>query len=145
MEVTEWAGPEQVTEWAGPGQGSQDRAVRKRGLPDRAARCALCVRDREGEPGVHNIFSSSIVLSATRCLLSYIVFPVLAPWLGALPVVGPAVGVPVGIAALVFDVRAIRRFFQADHGWRWVAAALYLALMALVAYLVTRDISKLVQ
>ena len=52
------------------------------GGADRFARWLL----RVGEPGtgqdVHNLFSSSIALSATRCLLSYIVFPVLAPWVG---------------------------------------------------------------
>lgn len=119
---------------------------RRYGRADRLARRVLWVRAPEtasGEAGVHNIFSSSIALSATRCLLSYIVLPVLAPWLGALPLVGPAIGVPVGLVALVFDVRAIRRFFLADHRWRWVAAALYLAVMAMVAFLVGRDISRL--
>jgi hypothetical protein len=45
--------------------------------------------------------------------------------------------------ALVFDVRAIKRFFQADHRWRWVAASLYLVVMAMVTALVIRDISRL--
>ena len=114
-----------------------------RGAPDRFARWALRVRDRDGDPDVHNIFSSSIALSATRCLLSYIILPVLAPWLGTLPLIGPAIGVPVGVLALVFDVRAIKRFFQADHRWRWVAATLYLVVMAMVTALVIRDISRL--
>ena len=38
----------------------------------------------------------------------------------------------------------MRRFFQTDHRWRWVAAAVYLAVMAMVATLVFRDISRLV-
>ena len=115
----------------------------QRGRADRFARRTLRIREPDGEADVHNIFSSSIALSATRCLLSYIVFPVLAPWLGALPLVGPAIGVPVGLLALVFDVRAIRRFFQADHRWRWVATALYIAVMIMVASLVARDVSRL--
>jgi hypothetical protein len=113
----------------------------RRAWADRVARKALRVSEgKEGE--VYNLFSSSMLLSATRCLLSYIVFP-LAGGLGALPLVGPAVGVPVGLAALVFDVRAIRRFFLADHRWRWAATALYLAVMAMVSYLVARDLAKL--
>ena len=93
---------------------------------------------------VHNIFSASMALSGTRCLLSYIVLPLLTPWLGALPFIGPAIGIPVGVLALVFDVRAMRRFFQADHRWRWLAAVVYLAVMVMVATLVFRDISHLV-
>jgi hypothetical protein len=111
---------------------------------DRAARRVLRVRQPEGDAEVHNIFSSSIALSATRCLLSYIVLPVLAPWLGTVPLVGPAIGIPVGLLALVFDVRAIRRFFQADHRWRWAAAALYVAVMVMVAVLVARDVTRLI-
>lgn len=117
--------------------------TKPRGPADRFARWLL----RIGEPAtghdVHNLFSSSIALSATRCLLSYIVFPVLAPWVGAVPLIGPAIGLPVGAVALVFDVRAIRRFFKADHRWRWVATALYLVVMAMVATLMWRDISRL--
>ncbi len=116
----------------------------QRGRADRFARWALRVRDPADGQEVHNIFSASMALSGTRCLLSYIVLPLLTPWLGALPFIGPAIGIPVGVLALVFDVRAMRRFFQTDHRWRWVAAAVYLAVMAMVATLVFRDISHLV-
>lgn len=103
----------------------------------------LRVREPRAEAEVHNLFSSSMVLSGLRCVLSYIVLPVLAPWIGAVPLVGPAIGLPIGIVALIFDVRAIRRFFVADHRWRWVAAALYLVIMVMVSYLVVRDIVHL--
>ena len=118
-------------------------ARRRRNPADRIARRALRVPDPDDAADVHNIFSSSIMLSATRCLLSYIVFPIIAPSVGVLPVIGPAIGIPVGLVALVFDVRAIRRFFLADHRWRWVATALYVTVMAMVSYLVWRDISRL--
>jgi len=115
----------------------------RRSAPDRFARRVLCVRDLASGQEIHNIFSASMALSGTRCLLSYIVLPVLAPWLGALPLIGPAIGIPVGVLALVFDVRAMRRFFQADHRWRWVAAAVYLVVMIMVTGLVIGDISRL--
>jgi hypothetical protein len=118
--------------------------VPRRSAPDRFARWVLRIHEPPDGQEVHNLFSASMALSGTRCLLSYIVLPVLAPWLGAVPFIGPAIGVPIGVLALVFDVRAIRRFFQSDHRWRWVAAALYLAVMALVVSLIFRDISRLV-
>ena len=117
--------------------------VGRRSVADRWARAVLRVSEPVDGQEVHNIFSSSILLSATRCLLSYIVLPIMAPWLGTVPLIGPAIGLPVGLLALVFDVRAIRRFFQADHRWRWVAAGLYLVVMVMVAALVARDIAKL--
>ncbi len=120
----------------------------RRSAADRFARTVLRLREPTGDDDVHNIFSSSIALSATRCLLSYIILPGLAlVWgllgLGTLPLVGPVIGIPIGVLALVFDVRAIRRFFRADHRWRWAAAALYLTVMVMVAALVTRDIFRL--
>ena len=128
-----------------PARPGRARAVpARRSRADRFARWALRVREPVDGQEVHNIFSASMALSGTRCLLSYIVLPVMAPWLGALPLIGPAIGIPVGILALVFDVRAMRRFFASDHRWRWVAAVVYLAVMAMVASLVFRDISRLV-
>jgi len=127
------------------GRGTSGRAAGpRRGAPDRFARWVLRIHEPPNGEEVHNLFSASMALSGTRCLLSYVVLPVLAPWLGAVPFIGPAIGIPVGILALVFDVRAIRRFFQSDHRWRWVAAVLYLTVMALVASLIFRDISRLV-
>ena len=48
------------------------------------------------------LFSLSIVISGTRCLLTYIVFPWVLPVLGIAGGVGPAVGVIVGVVAIVF-------------------------------------------
>jgi hypothetical protein len=85
------------------------------------------------------MFSASILISATRCLLGYVVLPIVTPALGAAAGVAPIIGIPVGIVALVFDVRGIRRFFVADHRWRWPITGLYLAVMVLVTILLVRD------
>jgi hypothetical protein len=122
--------------------GADNSAAPARGAADRIARRILFVPD-QASGQVYNIFSSSILLSATRCLLSYVVFPILAPWLSELPVIGPAVGVPIAVAALVFDVRAVRRFFLADHSRRWAATALYIVVIGMVSYLLVRDIMHL--
>ena len=87
----------------------------------------------------HRLFSTSILLSATRCLLGYVIFPIVTPALGAAAGVEPIIGIPLGILALVFDVRGIRRFFVADHRWRWPITGLYLAVMVLVTILLVRD------
>jgi len=89
------------------------------------------------------MFSASILISATRCLLGYVVFPVLAPALGAAAGWTPIVGIPLGFVALFFDVKGIRRFFVADHRWRWPIAALYLAVMVLVVILLVRDFAHI--
>jgi hypothetical protein len=93
---------------------------------------------------VHRAFSIAMVLSGLRCLLSYLVFPIVLPALGAASVVGPAVGIPVALLALVFDVRGIRRFWLADHPSKWAFTWIYVAVMVLVLSLLIVDIHRLV-
>lgn len=92
------------------------------------------------EAQAQRLFSGSILLSALRCLLSYVVLPVLTPLLGAATSVGPAIGLPIGIVALYFDVRGIRRFWLAGHRQRWAITGIYVVVMALVVALVVGDI-----
>ena len=91
----------------------------------------------------HRIFSTSMLLSALRCLLSYIVFPVVAPVVGTATGVSAAIGIPIAVVALVFDVRGIRRFWMANHRWRWPVTFLYVAVMVLVASLLVGDVAHL--
>jgi hypothetical protein len=82
-------------------------------------------------------------LSALRCLLSYVVFPIVTPLVGAAASVGPAIGLPIAVLALVFDVMGIRRFWLAGHRWRWAMTGIYVLVMALVTTLLVGDIIKL--
>ena len=95
------------------------------------------------DDAVHRMFSFSIVLSGLRCLLSYVVFPIATPALGLATGVGPAIGIPIAVLALVFDVIGIRRFWVNDHQWRWIMTAIYAAVMILVSVLLAGDIAHL--
>lgn len=96
------------------------------------------------EEDVHRLFSGSIFVSALRCLLSYVVFPILAPALGAAGGVAPAIGIPIALVALYFDAKGIRRFWLADHRYRWPITGIYLAVMMLVLVLLCENIASLV-
>jgi hypothetical protein len=96
-----------------------------------------------GDEAAHRMFSFSIVLSALRCLLSYVVFPIATPALGLATGVGPAIGIPIALLALSFDVVGIRRFWLNDHRLRWVMTFIYAAVMVLVTTLLVGDIVHL--
>lgn len=117
-------------------------AASQRPPGDRLMRRLLRIPERRPLPedAAHRIFSVSIVLSALRCLLTYIFLPVLAPLLGAAKGVGPDVGIPLAVVALYFDVRGIRRFWLADHRWRWPVTVVYAVVMALVVVLLVGNI-----
>jgi hypothetical protein len=96
-----------------------------------------------GEASAHRIFNVSIAISALRCLLSYVVFPIITPLLGAATNVGPSIGIPIAVVALFFDVIGIRRFWLAGHRWRWLMTLIYVLVMGLVTSLLVGDIIKL--
>lgn len=64
-------------------------------------------------------FQKSLVWTAARCLLMYIVFPFVLPVVGIAQGVGPVVGIVIGLLAMVSIVYSIRRFWRADHSKRW--------------------------
>ena len=114
---------------------------------DAVARRVLLIPPGPGDTSdadAQRLFSTSILISALRCLLTYIVFPVVTPLVGALSGVAPVIGIPIAVVALVFDVLGIRRFFVAGHRLRWPVTAIYLAVMGLVAYLLAGDIAHFV-
>jgi hypothetical protein len=120
--------------------------ARQRSAADVSMRRLLRVPEgpaRAREDDANRLFSASIVLSGLRCLLGYVIFPIVLPAVGVAAAVGPAIGLPVGLLALVFDVRGVRRFWLADHRWRWPITGLYVVVMTLVTALVIGDIVHL--
>ncbi len=121
--------------------------VSTRSKADEAMRRLLRVPSDQSpidESETHRIFSASIFLSALRCLLSYIVLPVVLPLLGVAKGVGPAIGIPIGVLALTFDYLGIRRFWLADHRQRWAFSALYAVVGTMVLILLIVDIVNVV-
>jgi hypothetical protein len=96
------------------------------------------------ERAAQRAFSTSVLVSATRCTLTYLVLPFLLPALGLAAGVGPAIGIPVGLVAIASNIATIRRFWAADHRWRWAYTALALTVIALLLVLLAEDLASLV-
>ncbi len=90
------------------------------------------------------LFSLSIVISGTRCLLTYIVFPWVLPVLGIAGGVGPVVGVIVGLVAIAFNLLSIRRWRASGHAWRIPLMTLNSVVIVFLLVLVAIDVSRLV-
>ncbi|HAM00833.1 MAG TPA: hypothetical protein DCQ30_01175 [Acidimicrobiaceae bacterium] len=98
---------------------------------------------RRADASAHRLFNLSMALSGLRCLLGYVVLPIATPALGAAARVGPVIGIPIAVVALGFDVMAVRRFWAADHPWRWSVSLVYVVVMSLVLALLVGDIVHL--
>lgn len=89
------------------------------------------------------VFSMAIMVSAVRCLLTYLVLPFAAPALGFATGVGPAVGLGVGAVAVVANVFSIRRFHRACHRWRWPYTAVASGVIGLLLVMMAVDLVDL--
>jgi hypothetical protein len=88
-------------------------------------------------------FQTSILVATVRCLLMYIVFPFVLPAVGLASKVGPWVGLPISIIAVVAITMSIRRFWRADHSKRWHYTVLGTVVIGFLFFLIVKDISEL--
>jgi hypothetical protein len=88
-------------------------------------------------------FQTSILVATVRCLLMYIFFPFVLPALGLARDVGPAIGLVIGVVAIVCIVMSIRRFWRADHPKRWHYTVLGTTVMGFMAFLIVQDLADL--
>jgi hypothetical protein len=117
-----------------------------RSSADQIARRVLRIPETVAEKSPRNAekaFQKSMLISAVRCTLTYVVFPFVLPALGIVTSVGPVLGLAIGLIALVCDVFSIRRFFIAEHKYRWHFTIIACAVMALLTVLVVQDVSAL--
>lgn len=92
----------------------------------------------------YSAFQRSMLISATRCLLTYVVFPFVLPAVGFATGVGPILGITIGVIALTCDWFAVRRFHSVGHRWRWHFTAVAAGIMTLLMVLLVQDIVHLV-
>ena len=92
---------------------------------------------------VTKAFSTSVMVSAVRCLLTYILFPWVLPLLGVARGVGPVVGLTVGVVAIGFNIASIRRFMRSGHRYRYWISGLNVMVIGLLVVLIVRDLSEL--
>lgn len=85
----------------------------------------------------------SLVISAIRCTITYVVLPIVAPLVGWASGVGPLVGLPIAAVALVANVVSIRRYHAHNHRWKWPVSALNAGIFVLVTVLVVFDLREL--
>lgn len=89
-------------------------------------------------------FQTSILVAAARCLLMYIAFPFVLPAIGLAKGVGPALALPISLAAIVCIVMSMRRFWRADHSKRWHYTVLGTVVIGFLVFLSVGDIASLV-
>ncbi len=94
---------------------------------------------RATEASARSLVERSLLISMVRCLLTYVVLPFVAPLLGIGLGVTPVVGIVVGAVAIVANVASVRRFWRADHRYRWHYTALASVIIVMLTWLIVVD------
>jgi hypothetical protein len=105
-------------------------------VPDPAAQALA-------EERAQRTFSTSVMISAVRCTLTYVVFPFLAPILGIASGVGSTVGIISSLIGIAANALSIRRFHSARHRWRWPISAINVGVIGLLTVLLVLDLGNL--
>lgn len=95
------------------------------------------------EEGAQRTFSTSILISATRCLLTYVIFPFVAPIVGIASGVGSTIGVITSVIGVAANVWSIQRFHASRHPWRWPITAINVGIIVLLTVLFAIDLADL--
>ncbi len=88
-------------------------------------------------------FQTSILVATFRCLLMYIVFPFVLPLIGVASGVGPWIGLPISVLAIVAITMSIRRFWRADHSKRWHYTVIGTAVIGFLMFLIVSDLAEI--
>jgi hypothetical protein len=88
-------------------------------------------------------FQKSIVITACRCVVMYLVLPFVLPIVGVASGVGPAIGLAIGVLAIIAIIYSIRRFWRADHPKRWHYTVFASVIIGFLIYLSVKDIIAL--
>lgn len=103
--------------------------------PDRLMRRLLGITgiDRKSGTGAHRAFRISVVTSGIRCLITYLLVPVLVPVLSLGGWVAAPVGIALCVVAVVNGILAVRRFWLSDHRSRWMYTGFMGVVFAILA------------
>jgi hypothetical protein len=104
------------------------------------------LRVRTGETSARsaeNVFGASLLLSTVRCLLTYVLLPLLKPVVDLSGGVGPVLGLLIGTVSAVAIVASMRRFWAADHRLRWAYTSIGGAILVLLAVGAVGDVVAL--
>ena len=88
-------------------------------------------------------FGTSILVSTVRCLLTYVLLPLLKPVIDLSGGVGPILGLIIGAVSATAIVYSMRRFWRADHRMRWAYTVVGGGILILLAVQAVGDITAL--
>lgn len=124
---------------------SAPRSYRSEGVADRFMRRLLGVTgvDLRSGAGAHRTFRISVVISAVRCVITYMLVPILVPLLSLSGAVAAPIGLALCVVAAVNGWVSLRRFWRADHRHRWTYTVFITVVFAILTVATITELGRI--
>jgi hypothetical protein len=99
--------------------------------------------DKNAIFGARRATTRAIVISGTRCTITYLLVPILAPFVGFLDTFGAPLSIALCLVAIGMGISGVRRFWLADHPSRWAYTAFIGVVQVLLVVAIGFDISAI--
>jgi hypothetical protein len=103
------------------------------------------VVDKNAILGARRSTTAAIVVSGIRCIITYLLIPVLAPVIGISDAASAPVTIALSVLAIVMGVTGVRRFWMADHRARWAYTIFIAVIVALLAVGIVLDLASMIR
>ena len=122
--------------------------MRSDSAADRFMRKILRVKVRDAseanDRAAHRGFQISMVISGVRCLITYLLIPILVPIVSFADVFAAPIGLLLCAIAFVSGISSLRRFWISDHRSRWMYTAFIGVVFAILVVAVAFDVTTIV-
>jgi hypothetical protein len=102
------------------------------------------VVDKNAIVGARRSTTTAIVVSGIRCTITYLLIPILAPFVGLLDTLGAPISIALSSFAMVMGIAGVRRFWIADHRARWSYTTFIGVVLVLLCVAIGSDVSTIV-
>lgn len=100
--------------------------------------------DKHAIIGARRSTTIAIVVSGVRCTITYLLIPIVTPFVTLLDTFGAPISIALSSFAMVMGIRGVRRFWIADHRARWSYTTFIGAILVMLCVAVAFDLRTIV-
>lgn len=100
--------------------------------------------DKKQAAGAHRAFRNSILITAVRCLITYLAVPLLVPVSAFAGWIAAPISIALCLFAFVNGVISVRRFWISNHRHRWMYTWFMAVVFVVLTVAIVLEITRLV-
>ncbi|MFN2487232.1 MAG: hypothetical protein ABR609_11615 [Acidimicrobiia bacterium] len=94
--------------------------------------------------GARRSTTIAIVVSGVRCTITYLLIPLLAPFVALIETFGAPISIGLSLFAMAMGIGGVRRFWIADHRARWYYTTFIGVILVMLGVAIVMDVTTIV-